>query len=135
MSRGRADFQLGQNLDSFPRSVTRGLDNLEERDLIEKYRELRMSLRRHQTIYQNCSRKMLGHSKRNTKALEDLKVDEDMAISHIKKQSIYIIYKLSKMTGFSSMDLHGLTLQESIECIVIVIDQILRELVNSSHKR
>lgn len=78
---------------------------------------------------------MLGHSKRNTKALEDLKVDEDMAISHIKKQSIYIIYKLSKMTGFSSMDLHGLTLQESIECIVIVIDQILRELVNSSHKR
>lgn len=63
------------------------------------------------------------------------RLDMDFKISTLKRKSMYITYRLAELTNFKKVDLHGLTLEESQEVVILVIDQILRSLSRSNSKR
>lgn len=74
-------------------------------------------------------------SKKDSAGMTLFKTDTDIKISLLRKQSVFIVYKIAQMYGFKRVDLHGLSLQESQEVVITILDQIMRMLTTSNQKR
>ena len=98
-----------------------------------EFLRIRRELRENQKIYQKCSEKM-GINKKDS-GLSMFRNDTDLKISLLKKQSVFIVYQMSRMYNFHKVDLHGLTLQESQEVVITVLDQIMRQITSQNLKR
>lgn len=119
----------------FNARVTRGLDHLDENGLIAEFLRIRRELRDNQKIYQKCSEKIAGMSKKDTSGLTMFRNDTDIRISLLKKQSVYIVYQIASLYNFQKVDLHGLTLQESQEVVITILDQIMRQITSRNLRK
>lgn len=63
------------------------------------------------------------------------RTDIDLKISMLKKRSIYCIYQISKLTGFRRVDLHGLTLDEAYDLMIVILDHIYKMLNYNYQKK
>ena len=132
----RLDNGLGiANSSVFSFKVTQGLEQLDENRLNAEFLRIRRELRDHQKIYQKCSEKLSGMSKKDTASLSMFRNDTDMRISLLKKQSVFIVYQIARMYNFQKVDLHGLTLQEAQEAIITVLDQIMRQITSNNLRK
>lgn len=96
---------------------------------------IRRELRSHQKIYQKCTERLTALNSKDAGGLNMFRTDTDMKISLLKKQSVFIVYQISKLYQFERVDLHGLSLQESQEVVITILDQIMRYLTSSNkHK-
>ncbi len=119
----------------FNTRVTRGLEHLDENGLQAEFLRIRRELRDNQKIYQKCSEKISGMSKKDTSGLTMFRNDTDLRISLLKKQSVYIVYQIASLYGFQKVDLHGLTLQESQEVVITILDQIMRQITSRNLRK
>lgn len=63
------------------------------------------------------------------------RTDTDLKISLLKKQSVFIVYQIAKLYNFERVDLHGLSLQESQEIVITILDQVMRYLTSSNKRK
>ena len=108
---------------------------MDENSLMQHFFRIRRELKDQQKIYQKCSEKLSSITKKDSGGLTLFKTDTDIKISLLRKQSVFIVYQISKQNGFSRVDLHGLSLQESQETVITILDQIMRHLTSSNAKK
>ena len=114
--------------------MTKGLEKLDENSLMTEFHSIRRELRDQQKIYQKCSEKLVALGMKDS-GLNMFKVDTDLRISLLKKKSVFIIYQIAKMYNFELVDLHGLTLQESQELVITILDQVMRQITARNLKK
>ena len=59
------------------------------------------------------------------------RAEMDIELNLMKRRSIYIVFKMSELTGFKTVDLHQLNRDEAEEAVELVIQQI-RSLMKKS---
>lgn len=126
---------LAVDSNAFSTKVSKGLDHLDENSLNAEFLRIRRELRDLQKIYQKCSEKMSLMAKKDSSSLSMFRNDTDLRISHLKKQSVFIVYQIAALYGFTKVDLHHLTLQEAQEVVITVLDQVMRRLTTGNMKR
>lgn len=131
----RSELGLASDSNAFSTRVTQGLDHLDENGLNAEFLRIRRELRGLQKIYQKCSEKMAGLAKKDGASLSMFRNDTDLKISLLKKQSVFIVYQIASLYGFTKVDLHHLTLQEAQEVVITVLDQVMRRLTTGNLKR
>jgi hypothetical protein len=131
----KTDFQLDfGSKDDFPQKVKQGLENLGQSELQSAFHQFRNELRNMQKIYHSCSLKIGTSPAATANNLRLFRTDVDLKISMLKKRSIYCIYQISKLSGFRRVDLHGLTLDEAYDLIIVILDHIYK-LLNSNYQK
>lgn len=118
---------------AFNGNVTRDLDGLDFNQLTNEFLRIRRELKQLQQIYYSCSEKISQH--KDLASMRSFRSDVDLKISMLKKKSIYIVYRKAQKEGFRRLDLHGLTLQESQELIITVLDHLLRDMTGRNLKK
>jgi hypothetical protein len=88
-----------------------------------------------QKIYHSCSLKIGSTSAAASSNLRLFRTDVDLKISMLKKRSIYCIYQISKLAGFRRVDLHGLTLDEAYDLMIVILDHIYKMLNYNYQKK
>jgi hypothetical protein len=119
---------------SFGYHATTGLANLTENELRLKFLECRNELQNLQKIYQSCLKGSAGFSREAT-TIRGFRNEVDSKITLMKKRSIYIAYKMAKDTNFKRVDLHGLYLDEAQECVIVVLDSILKFMISDNIRK
>jgi hypothetical protein len=119
---------------SFGYHATKGLTNLTDNELRQQFLECRRELQNLQRIYQSCCKGSVGHSREAT-TLRGFRKEVESKISVMKKRSIFIAYKMAKDSKFERVDLHGLYLDEAQECVILVLDTIIKFMICDNIKK
>lgn len=119
---------------SFGYQATKGLANATENELRYQFMECRKELQNLQRIYQSCSKNSVGHSREAT-TLRGFRNEVDTKITILKKRSIYIVFKRAKECNFKHVDLHGLYLDEAQECVILVLDSVLKAMISQNTRK
>jgi hypothetical protein len=132
----KTDLQLDLGgKDDFPQKVKQDLDNLGQSDLQSAFLQFRNELRNLQKIYHSCSMKIGTTAAAASNNLRLFRSDVDLKISMLKKRSIYCIYQISRLSGFRRVDLHGLTLDEAYDLMIVILDHIYKILSSNYQKK
>lgn len=119
---------------SFGYHVTQGLTNASKNELRYQFIECRKELQNLQRIYQSCTKSSVGHSREAT-TLRGFRNEVDSKITILKKRSIYIVFKQAKDSNFKEVDLHGLYLDEAQECVILVLDSVLKGMISQNTRK
>lgn len=119
---------------SFGYQATKGLSGMSKSELRYQFIECRNQLQNLQRIYQSCSSRSGGHS-REANTVRGFRNEVDLKITILKKRSIYIVYKQAKDGNFREVDLHGLYLDEAQECVILVLDTVLKIMMAKNEKK
>ena len=119
---------------SFGYQATKGLTGLSKSELRYQFIECRNQLQSLQRIYQSCSSRSGGHT-REANTVRGFRNEIDWKITILKKRSIYIVYKQAKDGNFREIDLHGLYLDEAQECVILVLDTVLKIMMAKNEKK
>jgi hypothetical protein len=115
--------------------VTSSLTNLNSTDLSHEFFNIRKKLLGLQQIYHSCSKKLAVLGRKDNRVVSEFRSDVDIKISTLRKQSIFIVFRQAQMLGYRSVDLHGLTVDEAQELVILIIDQIIRIMCTNNTKR
>ena len=123
----------------FSKEINHKYENCSESFLLSEFSKNRREIQKVQKIYFTCSvQSSIAGQKSNYKnynRFQSMKRNAEKKLNILKEESICIIYELSKRKGFTSIDLHGLFLDEAEEIVMIIIDTVKRILYRKGKNR